>query len=85
MSDVITTILRQIHTEGRNKSGEKEQASQATLCSKLPINRGERPEISPHISLSLELNEPQSENPHTKSSKITHLSQRLENKEQNEN
>ena len=39
MSDVITTILRQIHTEGRNKSGEKEQASQATLRSKLPISR----------------------------------------------
>lgn len=29
-----------------------------------PNQQGERPEISPHISLSLELNEPQSENPH---------------------
>lgn len=51
MSDVITTILRQIHTEGRNKSGEKEPNQSSNFMFQTPNQQGERPEISPHFPL----------------------------------
>lgn len=51
MLDVITTILRKIHTGSGTKSGENEQDSWGTLYSKFPINRGKTRNFTAHFSL----------------------------------
>ena len=50
MPDVITTILRKIHTDSGNKSGENEQDIKE-LCIPNSLSTGERSEISLHSFL----------------------------------
>lgn len=47
MPDVITTILRKIHTDSGNKSGGNEQNTKE-LYIQTPSQQGERPEIALH-------------------------------------
>ena len=50
MPDVIPTILRKIHTDSGNKSGENEQDIKE-LCIPNSLSTGERSEISLHSFL----------------------------------